>query len=110
MIAELYNRIRSKIERDIAYQSINKTPAQKETTFVNRDNLYYPVFAGPSSFESSLTSPDTIKGVIDILKKLDSDKYVKFNIEYLSKGLENFGNQWRCLLHMHSEFVVVERR
>lgn len=97
MITELYNRVKSKIERDIANRSISKTPAQKETTFVDKEsNWYYPLYAGPSSFESSMTSSETIRGVLGVLKELEADKYVKFNIDYLSKGLETFGDEWKC--------------
>ena len=97
MIAEFYNRIKSKIEREIVNKSISKAPLQSETTFIDKNsNWYYPVFAGPSSFKKSMTSSETIRSVLCVLKKLDSDKYVDFNIDYFQRGLDRFGDDWQC--------------
>jgi predicted O-methyltransferase YrrM len=91
----IYNRIKTKLSREIKGYYRSKTQFQKEMTFTDtEDNWYEPVLAGPSTFVQDCTCAETVKNVNSILKKLEADKYIQFNIEYYNKGIERFGNKW----------------
>ena len=93
---ELYNRIKSKLQRDYISKKLDSTEYQLDMTFVDtNNNWYHPLFAGPLTFKDSLQSSETLKDVLGVLRKLDADEYVDFNINFIEKGLNNFGDDWR---------------
>ena len=94
---EIYNRLKSKIHRTIVSRYVANTPLQQNMTYQYKDrNWYEPLIAGPNTFQRDLTSADTIEGVISVLKLLEPDEYIKFNLGFLRKGLSQFGNDWHC--------------
>ncbi len=93
---ELINRIRSKLKRDNISKKLSLTEYQSEMTFIDPNNNWYqPLFAGPLTFKDDLQSSNTLKGVLEVLQKLDSDEYIDFNIDFIKKGLNNFGDDWK---------------
>jgi predicted O-methyltransferase YrrM len=70
-------------------------PLQKQVTFIKKDsNWYEPVLAGASTFIHDTTSADTVKGVLEVVQKLDADNYLRYCIDFYKAGLERFGKNW----------------
>lgn len=89
------NRIRNKLKREIKRYYQKGAQYQKEMTLKGEEmNWYEPIIAGPSTFIDDCSCSGTIAGVASVLKKLEADQYVKFNIEYYEKGLKRFGEKW----------------
>ncbi len=94
---ELYNKIKSKYLRTLKAKSLKNTPYQENMTYqLENHNWYDPLVAGSDTFKNDLSSVKTIRGVIEVLKMLQADKYIEFNLGYLNKGIEEFGEDWRC--------------
>lgn len=56
---------------------------------------YEPVLISPSTIGEYATAPDCLRRVMDTLKKLESDDYVRYLLAYYDAGLERFGDNWR---------------
>jgi predicted O-methyltransferase YrrM len=92
----LFNRLKSKVFREIQNRYRKNVPLQKQVAFIKKNsNWYEPVLAGPSTFIHDATSAETVKGVVEIIQKLDVDNYLKYCIEFYKAGLERFGKNWR---------------
>ena len=91
----IYNRLKTKISREVKAYYLSKTQFQDEMTYAGAEESFYePVLAGPSTFIHDCTSAETIQNVLSIFEKLETDKYLQFNIDYYHKGIERFGNKW----------------
>lgn len=87
--------LKSKILREFRNKFRRGIPFQDEMTYIEPDsNWFEPVMAGPLTLIAAVRSPETIRNVLGVLKKLQEDKFVKFNIDYLETGLERFGKNW----------------
>jgi acetyltransferase-like isoleucine patch superfamily enzyme/predicted O-methyltransferase YrrM len=55
---------------------------------------YDPVQVGRKTIEKVVTNPDVLRKVITILKKLETDDYLEYTIDYYLSGLEKLGEDW----------------
>ena len=75
----IFNRIKSKIYRKRIKSLRSGVPYQNQMSFIEKGtNWYDPVIAGPSTFIHDCTSAKTITAVAEIIKKLESDKFIDF--------------------------------
>jgi predicted O-methyltransferase YrrM len=95
---ELYNRLRSKIAREIRKKYWANAFFQKQMSYDDqKQNWYEPVMAGPLTFMDVCSNSDTIQAVSNIITKLEPDDYINFNIDFFQTGLERFGKKWRYM-------------
>jgi predicted O-methyltransferase YrrM len=79
-----------------AGQFLQGVPSVAESVF-NQPELgdwYPPVIISPTTVGSLATSPTCLHEVIQIVKRLESDDYVRYLLSYYSVGLERFGELW----------------
>jgi predicted O-methyltransferase YrrM len=63
----------------------------------DKQAFYSPTIIGPSTIAECATSLETIKGVRDILDRLEPDAYVDYLKNYLDEGVGRFGSHWKLL-------------
>lgn len=110
-------RVKNKITREIRKWRRHNVPFQQDTAFPETGTNWYehiPLLAGPSTFIEACSSHEAIAGVLEIMKKLTADQFVNFNMEYLKRGMERYGNHWRyadinTVLYGISKNVKIEK-
>ena len=77
--------------------SAGVAPFSVQVVFDSPDlgNWYHPVMLGPGTLGSLAVSPACLRQVIQILKRLEPDDYVRYLLAYYRAGLERFGDAWR---------------
>ncbi|MFZ5910089.1 MAG: class I SAM-dependent methyltransferase [Chloroflexota bacterium] len=71
-------------------------PSVPESVFHQPElgNWYHPVIISPTTVGSLATSPTCLHQVIEIVKRLEPDDYVRYLLSYYRTGLERFGELW----------------
>lgn len=74
-----------------------KVPFVARTTFEAPElgYWYHPVMLGVSTLSAESTSANTLRQVVQIVKQLEVDEYVRYLNSYYQAGLERFGEAWR---------------
>lgn len=92
----MLNRIKNKINREIRKMYRKGVPCQQQVTFNNQDSSWYePLLAGPSTFAKDCCSSQTVSSVMNIIRKLTPDDFIRFNLQYYTEGIKRFGNNWQ---------------
>ncbi len=82
-----------------AWQGTRATsvPASEATVFDSSGerDWYDPVLVSPGALGAAATAPDTLRRVIQIVRQLEPDEYVRYLLAYYENGLSRFGGYWR---------------
>ena len=70
-------------------------PINNSTTYFNSDfQLFDPHMVGTDTISLKATSSEVIKGVSNVLDKLEPEPCINFVKSFMNKGLTNFNNHW----------------
>lgn len=87
--------IRSELNYIRFHRPIYKTVPPVTNALFKESNLKgYDLIAGPSTLLPYCTGKNTIKEVIEALRKLENDTYTDYLINYYEEGLKKYGANW----------------
>ena len=91
----LFFRVRNKVNKIRKRRAWRATPSHPATTyFADTYQLFEPLCVGPSSLTAACVGGRAVRGVLDVLAKLESEPYARFVSEYYRHGLAQCGDRW----------------
>jgi predicted O-methyltransferase YrrM len=58
-------------------------------------SFYDPVMLNPSTVAAVATQAECVQQVLDIVRRLEPDDYIRYLVAYCERGLELYGKAWR---------------
>lgn len=94
-LSSISKLIRSELNYIKFHRPIYKTVPPVTNALFTESNLKgYDLIAGPSTLQAYCTSENTIKAVIEVLRKLEKDAYTNYLLNYYEEGLKKYGTNW----------------
>ncbi len=92
----LYTRLNNKIKKLRKKNSWETIPHLDDNVFFKDGlQLYDPHLIGVQTLGDQCKHADTAQDVLQILNQLESEPSINFVIEYISKGLNKYGKNWK---------------
>ena len=114
LIHSIYFRIINKIYRLKKKKSWSAIPSSESTTFFSNEmQLFEPHLIGTETIAKKSSSVETYSGVIRVLQGLEKETSVAFVIDYITNGMNRFGNSWiysdiNTVLYSISSLINIE--
>ena len=75
--------------------SVALTRFRRTANVDSKWDLFFPILIGPDTIGAVATCAPCLQQVIQILRKLEPDSYVRYLLAYYEAGLSRFGEHWR---------------